>query len=132
VRYRDFIFPKNKCRKCPLASHCVGNPGKEHRIFRVHPQDHLLRNARREQLSPRFKRLYRLRQAAEHRIAQLTQLGMRQARYVGRTKGLFQLLLTETVTNLTLIASAQAHRLIFVLVLLYITLCIRSIALQVA
>ena len=130
-RYRDFIFPKNKCRNCPLAPHCVGHPGKDHRIFRVHPQEHLLRNARREQLSARFKRLYRLRQAAEHRIARLTQLGMRQARYIGRTKTLFQLLLTATVANLTLIASAEAYRHIFVLVTLYIPLWIRSIALQI-
>ena len=130
-RYRDFIFPKNKCRNCPLAPHCVGHPGKDHRIFRVHPQEHLLRNARREQLSARFKRLYRLRQAAEHRIARLTQLGMRQARYIGRTKTLFQLLLTATVANLTLIASAEAYRHILVLVALYITLWIRSIALQI-
>ena len=130
-RYRDFIFPKNKCRNCPLAPHCVGHPGKDHRIFRVHPQEHLLRNARREQLSARFKRLYRLRQAAEHRIARLTQLGMRQARYIGRTKTLFQLLLTATVANLTLIASAEAYRHILVLVALYITLWIRSIALHI-
>jgi transposase len=130
-RYRNFVFPKNRCRKCPLAPHCVRHPGKEHRIFRVHPQEHLLRDARREQLSSRFKRLYRLRQAAEHRLARLTQLGMRQARYFGRTKTLFQLLLTATVANLTLIASAEAYRLFFVLVTLYIALSIRSIALQV-
>ena len=130
-RYRDFVFPRNKCRECPLAPQCVRHPGKEHRIFRVHPQEHLLRNARREQLSSRFKRLYRLRQAAEHRIARLTQLGMRQARYVGRTKTLFQLLLTAMVANLTLIASAEACRHIFGLVTLYMTLWIRSIAHQI-
>jgi hypothetical protein len=129
--YRDFIFPKNRCRKCPLAPQCVKHPGKEYRIFRLHPQEHLLRNARREQLTPRFKRLYRLRQAAEHRIARLTQLGMRQARYIGRTKTLFQLLLTATVANLTLIASAEAYRHIFALVALYIDLWIRSIARQI-
>ena len=130
-RYRDFIFPKNKCRKCPLAPQCVKHPGKEHRIFRAHPQEHLLRDARREQLTSRFKRLYRLRQAAEHRIARLTQLGMRQARYFGRTKTLFQLLLTATVANLTLIASVEAYRHIFVLVTHYMFLWIRSIARQV-
>jgi transposase len=129
--YRHFIFPKNRCRKCPLAPECVKHPGKEHRIFRLHPQEQLLRNARREQLTPRFKRLYRLRQAAEHRIARLTQLGMRQARYIGRTKTLFQLLLTAMVANLTLIASAEAYRHIFVLVTLYIDLWIRSIARQI-
>jgi len=56
----------------------------------------------------RFKRVYRLRQAVEHRIARLMQLGLRQARYIGRSKTLFQLLLTATVANLTLIASRLA------------------------
>ena len=50
--------------------------------------------------------LYRkLRQAAEHRLARLMQLGVRQARYVGRTKTLCQLLLAATVANLTLVAT---------------------------
>ncbi len=34
------------------------------------------------------------------------QLGVRQARYVGRTKTLVQLLLAATVANLTLVATA--------------------------
>ncbi len=130
-RYRNFIFPKNSCHKCPLASRCVKNPGKQPRILSVHPQEQLLRNARREQRSPHFKRKYRLRQVAEHRIARLIQLGMRQARYVGRSKTLFQLLLTATVANLTLIASAQAHCLIVFLVRLYRTLCLTSSILQI-
>ncbi len=33
------------------------------------------------------------------------QLGVRQARYVGRTKTLFQLLMAATVANLTLVAA---------------------------
>jgi len=49
--------------------------------------------------------MYRkLRQAAEHRLARLMQLGARQARYFGRTKTLFQLLMAATVANLTLMA----------------------------
>jgi hypothetical protein len=34
----------------------------------------------------------------------LVQLGLRQARYVGRQKTLFQLLIAATVANLTLVA----------------------------
>ena len=126
-RYRNFVFPKNKCRACPLAPHCVKHPGKDFRIFPVHPQEHLLREARREQLTVRFKRVYRLRQVAEHRIARLSQLGMRQARYVGRAKTLFQLLLTATVANLTLIAAREAERLIFILLSLAASLWTRLI-----
>ena len=40
----------------------------------------------------------------EHRIARMMQLGMRQARYCGRHKTLFQALTTAAVANLTLIA----------------------------
>ena len=40
----------------------------------------------------------------EHRLARLVQLGVRQARYLGRTKTLFQLLMAATVANLTLVA----------------------------
>ena len=42
-----------------------------------------------------------LRQVAEHRLARLVQLGLRQACYRGRLKTEAQLLLTATVANLT-------------------------------
>jgi hypothetical protein len=41
----------------------------------------------------------------EHRIARLVQLGIRQARYIGRTRTLFQLCLAAAVANLTLLAA---------------------------
>ena len=40
----------------------------------------------------------------EHRLARLVQLGVRQARYFGRTKTLLQLLMAAAVANLTLVA----------------------------
>ncbi len=40
-------------------------------------------------------------------MARLVQRGVRQARYVGRTKTLFQLLLAATVANLTLLAGTE-------------------------
>jgi hypothetical protein len=43
-------------------------------------------------------------EAAEHRLARMMQLGVGQARYFGRTKTLFQLLIAATVANLTLVA----------------------------
>ena len=46
-----------------------------------------------------------LRQAAEHRLARLVQLGVRQSRYFGRAKTRFQLLMAATVANLTLVAT---------------------------
>ena len=48
---------------------------------------------------------YRQRRVVvEHRLARLVQLGVRQARYFGRTKTLFQLLMAAAVANLTLVA----------------------------
>jgi hypothetical protein len=43
----------------------------------------------------------------EHRIARLVQLGIRQARYIGRTKTLFQVCLAAAVANLTLLAATS-------------------------
>lgn len=57
------------------------------------------------QQSEAFAPYRKLRQAAEHRLARLMQLGVRQACYVGRTKTLFQLLMAATVANLTLVAT---------------------------
>ncbi len=71
----------------------------------LHPQEALLQQARAFQNSPEFAPYRKLRQVAEHRLARLMQLGVRKARYFGRTKTRFQLLMAATVANLTLIAS---------------------------
>ena len=47
---------------------------------------------------------YRARRVvAEHRLARLVQLGIRQSRYFGRARTKFQLYLAATVANLTLV-----------------------------
>jgi hypothetical protein len=71
----------------------------------IHPQEALLQEARAFQQSEAFAPYRKLRQAAEHRLTRLMQLGVRQARYFGRTKTLFQLLIAATVANLTLVAT---------------------------
>lgn len=107
LRRRDggggvFHFAAAVCAPCPLRSQCVRGQGG--RTVQLHPQEGLLQEARRLQASPAF-RLYRtLRQAAEHRLARLMQLGIRQARYRGRAKTLFQLCMAAAVANLTLLA----------------------------
>ena len=106
--YKTFLFSKATCRGCPLAAQCVKHPGKNARSIDVHPQERLLSEARLFQQTPEFVSRYRPRQTVEHRIARLIQLGMRHARYVGRTKTLFQLLMAAAVANLTLIASRVA------------------------
>ena len=102
---RAFRFDPAVCDRCPLRSACVrARPGRG-RLVMLHPNEALLQEARAFQNSNAFASYRKRRQVAEHRLARLMQLGMRQARYFGRTKTLFQLLLTATVANLTLIAA---------------------------
>jgi transposase len=100
-----FLFDADVCAICPLRSACVKAKGQRGRTIRLHPQERLLREARALQYSPAFAEYRRVRQAAEHRLARLVQLGIRQARYFGRKKTLFQLLISATVANLTLTAT---------------------------
>jgi hypothetical protein len=99
-----FRFDGAVCGACELRARCTRvGPGKG-RTVSLHPQERLLQEAMALQASPAFKEYQRLRQASEHRLARMVQLGMRQARYFGRTKTLFQALMAATVANLTLIA----------------------------
>jgi len=100
-----FKFEPEVCGVCPLRPQCVSaGPGKG-RTVSLHPQEALLQEARAFQRSEEFSPYRELRQVAEHRIARLMQLGVRQARYFGRVKTLFQLLMAATVANLTLVAT---------------------------
>jgi hypothetical protein len=100
---RAFRFDAAICDICPLRPKCVrARPGKG-RLVMLHPHEAVLQEARAFQNSSFFAPYRKLRQAAEHRLARLMQLGVRQARYVGRAKTLFQLLMAATVANLTLV-----------------------------
>ena len=97
-----FVIAPEACAACPLRTHCTRGQGG--RTVQVHPQEALLQQARELQASPAFDELRQRRQVVEHRIARLVQLGIRQARYLGRTKTLFQVCLAAAVANLTLVA----------------------------
>jgi transposase len=98
----QFRFASSVCAACPLRAQCVRGVGG--RTVQVHPQERLLQEARAFQVSPAFTEYRRRRQAVEHRIARLVQLGLRQARYVGTTKTRFQVLMAAAVANLTYLA----------------------------
>jgi Transposase DDE domain len=100
-----FVFATETCATCPLRAQCTR--AQHGRTVQVHPQEALLQQARELQASPVFDAARRRRQVVEHRIARLVQLGIRQARYFGRTKTLFQLCLAAAVANLTLLAAAS-------------------------
>ena len=101
----QFGFAAETCAACPLRAQCVRGQGG--RTIQLHPHEALLQQARDFQASPAFAEVRRRRQVVEHRIARLVQLGIRQARYVGRTKTLFQLCLAAAVANLTLLAATS-------------------------
>jgi transposase len=102
TKQRYFQFAAAICGACPLRPQCVRGQGG--RTVQVHPQERLVQAARAFQHSPPFKDCQRRRQVVEHRLARLIQLGMRQARYVGRSKTLFQLAMAAAVANLVLMA----------------------------
>ena len=79
--------------------------GRKGRQVLIHPQEALLQEARELQQSTDYDQYRRRRVAAEHRLARLEQLGIRQARYFGRVKTKFQLYPATTVANLTLLAN---------------------------
>lgn len=101
---KRFVFAKSVCANCPLASVCIGKSyrGGGRAVF-LHPQEHQLQAARKYQATEEFRRDITDRQVVEHRLARLTQLGIRQARYFGRSKTRLQVLLAAVVANLTLL-----------------------------
>lgn len=103
--WMGFTFDPAICATCALRPTCVRAGPDQGRTVRLHPQEALLQEARALQRSEAFTPYRKLRQAAEHRIARLIQLGVRQARYFGRVKTLYQLLMAAMVANLTLVAT---------------------------
>ena len=101
---RVFRFDAAICGACPLRERCVGSGKGSGRTVSLHPQEAILQRARALQKSEGYAEYRQRRVVVEHRLARLVQLGVRQARYFGRTKTLFQLLMASTVANLTLVA----------------------------
>ena len=101
---RAFRFDAGVCGACPLRERRLGSKKGSGRTVRLHPQEALLQQARELQSSESYAEYRRRRVVVEHRLARLIQLGMRQARYFEQAKTLFQLLMTATVANLTLVA----------------------------
>ena len=103
---KRFVFPAARCAACGLRTQCLAGGGP--RTITLHPREREVQRARRYQGTEGFRRAKGRRQVVEHRIGRLRQLGVRQARYSGRAKTLFQLLMAATVANLTLISARRA------------------------
>ena len=86
------------CSSCPLREQCTKNA--QGRTLHVHPQEHLLQKARAYQQTEDGRKRLRERVVVEHGLARLSHLGIGQARYFGRVKTRYQLLMACTVANL--------------------------------
>ena len=105
VQSKAFHFDPAQCDACPLRAQCVKTAPGKGRTVSLHPQERLIQEARAFQKSEESAPYRKRRQVAEHRLARLMQLGVRQARYFGRVKTLYQLLMAAMVANLTLVAT---------------------------
>ena len=96
------------CSSCPLRAQCTTSATG--RTLQVHPQEVLLREARAYQQTADGRKRLRDRVVIEHGLARLSHLGIGQARYFGRTKTRFQLLMACTVANLRRVWNWTAAR----------------------
>jgi hypothetical protein len=104
VAVKQFEFVAEQCRGCVHYRQCVQSKLGKGRSVVLHPEEGLLQEARAYQETAAFREDTKLRQTVEHRLARLVQLGIRQARYFGRLKTKWQLLLAAAVANLVLVA----------------------------
>lgn len=102
-----FVFSRHDCSACPLRSKCTSAKVRS-RLVTVTERYEDLRRLRKLQRTTKFKRRYRRRTKVEHRIGRLVQLGIRQARYFGRSKVTCQIAIAAAVANLVMAARTSA------------------------
>ncbi len=105
-----YVFSRKDCRPCPLREKCTKSRAAA-RVLQITEKTEALWRLRKQQRTKRFRKRYRRRVAVEHRIGRLAQLGIRQAKYFGKTKTGFQIALTATVANLMLVAAVTGEAL---------------------
>jgi len=104
VKVKRFVFDTQVCRACPRHAECVTGKLRRGRSITLHPDEGILQQARALEKTQYFRDTYRERVVVEHRIGRLVALGIRQSRFMGRTKTQFQALMTAAVANFTLTA----------------------------
>jgi hypothetical protein len=97
-----FVFAAATCEACPLRSQCVR--GKGSRTLTIQAEEGLQQRARVHNQTAAGRQSLRQRVVVEHRIARLVQLGIRQSRYLGRTKTCLQVVMAAVVANVSLVA----------------------------
>ena len=90
-------FAVETCAGCVLRPQCV--KGADGRSIAVSVHEARMAKARADQTRPAIKAKLLRRPVVERKIDHLQDLGMRQARYIGRRRTLLQALLAATVAN---------------------------------
>jgi hypothetical protein len=104
---KTFLFG-SVCAGCPLRALCTTS--KTGRSVSVHPQEAMLQSARAHQRTPEGRARLRERVVVEHRLARLSQLGISQARYVGREKTRLQLSIACALANFRWVWNWEARQ----------------------
>jgi Transposase DDE domain/Transposase domain (DUF772) len=100
-RGRRFVFAAATCQACAVRSQCVR--GSAPRTISIQPEERLQQQARAHNQTEAGRQRLRERVVVEHRIARLVGLGIRQSRYVGKTKSRMQVIMAAVVANLSLV-----------------------------
>jgi hypothetical protein len=95
----SFTFERSVCQACPLFERCVRSK-TEGRTIQTSFYENYLLDARKRQETQEFKQLYRLRPRIEGKQAQLVSHGLRNTRYIGKTKRRLQRLFLATAVNI--------------------------------
>lgn len=106
---KRFRFSASTCGNCRHRKECLRANDKKRGLGRtvlLNLHEELLVKARAHQSSPAFREDVKARQAVEHGLARLTQLGVRQARYFGRAKTKYQALMIALIANVIKIGAA--------------------------
>lgn len=96
-------FPAEACGACPLKARCTPAAARQ---VTMHPYEAALREARAIQKTSAFQARYRLRARIERIVRLLKTHGARKARYIGRIKVRFQLLLAAVNHNVKAVMAA--------------------------
>lgn len=104
---KRFEFAASVCAVCRLRPQCIASKAGGGKIIQLHPREDLLQHARAVATTEAFKEHYRRRVTVEHSIARLVQRGIRQSRFMGRKRTLWQVALAAAVVNLIIIAGQE-------------------------
>ena len=94
-----YSFDRATCETCSLFTRCVHSQ-TQGRTVTLHYHEALLQAARQRQRTAEFKDTYKSRAAVERKIAELTEHGSKQARYLGTILSCLQAQWTGAAVNL--------------------------------